>query len=263
VHQSLWRKEGTEMDFTSTQRLPGGILDRRFTIRGAGGRSVPGVVWTSERGSEHPPLILIGHGGSGSKDSEGNVEHRDYFTGRLGVATAAIDGPVHGERGGVTTTEDPRYTEMWRSPSVIDDMNADWTSTLDELLELGEFDTNAVGYFGLSMGTMFGLPYVASEPRIRAAVLGKCGLRGTSIDRSGIAARLATDARKIVCPVLYHVQWDDERFERDSALELFDMIGVGDKRLQSIPGPHGGVSAESTETMRLFLANRLLTARPD
>jgi len=251
------------MNFTSSQRLDSGIVERRFTIDGAGGRPVPSVLWTREEAPERPPLILIGHGGSGSKDSEGNLDHRDNFTGRLGIATVAIDGPVHGERGGVTSTDDPRYSEMWRRPSVIDDMIIDWTCTLDALLKLGEFNSTAVGYFGLSMGTMFGLPYVASEPRIIAAVLGKCGLVGTSIDRSGIAGRLAADAPRVVCPVLYHVQWDDERFERGSALELFDMIGSADKRLQSIPGLHGGSSFESTETMRMFLANRLLPARPD
>lgn len=246
------------MEITSTQRLESGIIERRFTTAGAGDRLVPGVLWTRADPSSRTPLILIGHGGGGSKDAAGNLDSRDYFTGRLGIATAAIDGPVHGDRGGVTTTEDPRYPEMWRSPSVVDDMNTDWARTLDALLALNEFDADAVGYIGLSMGTMFGLPYVASEPRIAAAVLGKCGVRGTSIDRSGIAGRLSADAPKVTCPVLYHVQWDDERFERESAFELYGLIGAADKRLQSIPGPHGGSTPEATETMRTFLAGRLL-----
>jgi hypothetical protein len=127
------------------------------------------------------------------------------------------------------------------------------------LLDLGEFDSERVGYFGLSMGTMFGLPFVAAEPRIVAAVLGKCGLRGSSIDRSQIAGRLATDAPRVLCPVVYHVQWDDERFERESAFELFGLIGSADKRLQSIPGLHADSTPEANETLRTFLANRLLT----
>jgi pimeloyl-ACP methyl ester carboxylesterase len=245
------------MEFTSTQQLDNGIVERRFTIPGAGGRPVPTVLWTRASTSGVSPLILMGHGGSGAKDGPGQLDSRDYFTGQLGIATASIDGPVHGERGGLTTTDDPRYREMWHTPGAIDDMNTDWARTLDALLALGQFDAQAVGYIGLSMGTMFGLPFVASEPRIRAAVLGKCGLRGTSIERSGIDRRLAADAPKVVCPVLYHVQWDDTQFLRESAFELYGLIGAADKRLQAIPGPHGGSSPEATDTMRTFLANRL------
>ena len=246
------------MESTSTQQLDSGILERRFTVAGAGGRPVPGVLWTQMDASAISPLLLIGQGGSQSKDTASIHDLRDHFTGPLGIATASIDGPVHGDRGGVTTPEDPRFLAMWRSPSVIDDMNTDWARTLDALLALGEFDARAVAYFGQSMGTMFGLPYVASEPRIMAAVLGRCGLRGKAIDVSGIAGRLAADAPKVVCPVLYHVQWDDELFDRESAFELYGLIGSPDKRLQSIPGPHVGSSSEATETMQTFLANRLL-----
>jgi pimeloyl-ACP methyl ester carboxylesterase len=248
------------MDIKASNRLESGILERRFTVAGAGGRPVPGVLWSNETSAGPTPLILLGHGGSGSKEAAGNLQNRDYFTGRHGVATAAIDGPVHGERGGVESILDPRYAEMWRTPGVMDDMSADWRCTLDALLGLGEFDPGAVGYFGLSMGTMFGLSYVASEPRIAAAVLGKCGLAGTSIDRSQIAARLAADAPRLACPVVFHVQWDDERFDRDSAFELYGLIGSADKRLQSIPGPHGGSTPEATETLRTFLISRLLAA---
>jgi hypothetical protein len=248
----------TNMEIVKSQLLETGMLERRFRVEGAGGRPVPGVLWTGVGASEPSPLILVGHGGGASKTAERVLEHRDYFTGCLGIAVAAIDGPVHGDRGGLTTTDDPRYREMWRSPTVIDDMSADWARALDALLALGDLNPLAVAYHGLSMGSMFGIPYVASDQRIVAAVLGKCGLRGSSIDRSGIAPRLAADAGKITCPILFHVQWDDERFDRDSALELFGLIGTPDKRLQSIPGPHAGASPESTETIRRFLANRLL-----
>ena len=246
------------MEITSTTTLDNGIIARRFTVAGAGGRAVPGVLWTRADASGPTPLILIGHGGGGSKDAPLILASRDDFTGQRGVATAAIDAVAHGERGGTQGGDDPTYVAMWRTPNVVDDMNTDWARTLDALLALGEFDAQAVGYLGLSMGTMFGLPYVASEPRIAAAALGLCGVRGASMDRSGIAGRLAADAPRVACPVLYHVQWDDERFERESAFELYGMIGSPDKRLQSTPGLHGGTSAEARDALRTFLANRLL-----
>jgi dienelactone hydrolase len=251
-----------QIEFAAARTLESGIIERPFTASGANGRPVPGVLWTRAGAPPATPLILIGHGGGGNKFADGNLANRDYYTGERGIATAAIDGPVHGDRGPVTDTAHPAYSEMWRVPTTIDDMNADWARTLDGLLALGEFDPSAIGYHGLSMGTMFGLPYVASESRLAAAVLGLCGLRGSSIVRSGIEGRLAADAPRVTLPLLYHVQWDDERFDRDSAFELYGMLGSTDKRLQSTPGLHGGTSPEATATLRLFLANRLLAPVP-
>lgn len=236
-------------------RLESGIEERAVTVdRGAG--AIPGLLWT-KAGAGRTPLVLLGHGGSGKKDAANNLAVRDYLTGDRGIATLAIDGPAHGDRGPVDDTSHPAYTEMWRSPRVIDEMNEDWRATLDAALALGEFNPGAVGYYGLSMGTMFGLPFVAAEPRIAVAVLGLCGTSGTSIDRSGIAARLASDAPKVTCPLMYHVQWDDERFERESAFALYGMLGPADKRLQSTPGLHGGVTIEARATLRSFLGDRM------
>ena len=250
------------IEFSATRAIENGLIERPFTAAGAGGRPVPGVLWTRQGAPASTPLILLGHGGGGNKFAPNNLASRDYYTGERGIATAAIDGPVHGDRGPVTDTSHPAYSEMWRIPTTIDDMNADWARTLDGLLALGEFDPDAVGYHGASMGTMFGLPYVAAEPRIAAAVLGLCGLRGSSIDRSGIEGRLAADAPRVTCPLMYHVQWDDERFDRDSAFELYGMLGATDKRLQSTPGLHAGASLEAQATLRLFLAERLLAPAP-
>ncbi|MBI4213595.1 MAG: alpha/beta hydrolase [Chloroflexi bacterium] len=244
------------MEILSTKRLSNGILERRFTVPGATG-PVPGALWTREGGSGPVPLILLGHGGGGSKDAPNNLDSRDYFTGERGIGTAAIDGPAHGDRGPVTAVSHPAYAEMWQRPTAHDDMNADWRATLGALLALGEFDPQGVGYYGLSMGTMFGLPYLAAEPRISVAVLGLCGLRGPAIVLSGIGGRLAVDAPRVTCPLMYHVQWDDERFDRDGALELYGMLGAADKRLQSTPGPHGGITAEARDALRAFIAGRL------
>ena len=34
----------------------------------------------------------------------------------------------------------------------------------------------------------------------------------------------------------HELQWDDERFERDGQLDLFDRLGTHDKRLHAYPG---------------------------
>jgi fermentation-respiration switch protein FrsA (DUF1100 family) len=107
------------------------------------------------------------------------------------------------------------------------------------------------GYWGLSMGTILGLPFVASEARVAVAVLGLMGLTGPTRER------FVVDAPAVRCPVLFLVQWNDELFPRDKALELFDAIGSSDKRLHAHPGLHGEVPAEEFEASGRFLASHL------
>ena len=128
---------------------------------------------------------------------------------------------------------------------------------LDALLASNVFDPARIGYWGLSMGTVLGLPFVAAEPRISAAVLGACGLTGSSAVRARFTERHRLDAPNVTCPVLFMVQWDDEIFDRDGALELFDLIGSTDKRLHAHPGRHGAFPREAAHATREFLAARL------
>ena len=255
------------MEITSSQQLEHGVLERRFTLAGTDGNTVPGVLWTRGDASGPTPLILIGHGGGGSKDAAGNLVRRDYFTGERGIATAAIDAPGHGERGPARSIVDAGWAELWQQPEqVLDEMTGDWHRTIADLLATGEFDEHAIGYYGVSMGSVFGIPFIASEPGIAAAVLGLCGVRRTPgvvaaalEDRR--SARIIAAAPAVLCPLIYHVQWDDELFDREGAFELYGLLGSPDKRLQSTPGPHGGMSDDARDTTFTFLANRLLASR--
>jgi dienelactone hydrolase len=134
---------------------------------------------------------------------------------------------------------------------MTDEAVADWVATLDGLLGLAELSSDAVGWWGVSMGTIIGLPFVAAEPRIRAAVLGLMGLTGPTQDRIG------KDAPKVKCPVLYMIQWDDELFDRQSSMDLFDAIGSEDKRMYAHPGRHGEIPTEAFRLSESFLAERL------
>ena len=98
-------------------------------------------------------------------------------------------------------------------------------ATLDALGQLDGIDATRIAYMGFSMGTRFGLPYVAAAgDRLRCAVLGKNGMRQTS-GMANMAPRFERDAPTIKLPLLYHVQWDDELFPRDGQFELFDRTG--------------------------------------
>jgi dienelactone hydrolase len=244
-------------------RVEDGVRHRSFEVEHSG-RTVPGALWTPAATSARAlakrlPLVLVGHGASGSR-------HQDYvrFLARTlvnehGIAAAAIDGPVHGGRradGG----RDGRlafldFAAAWSSDAGLTDrMVADWRRTLDELLLLEEI-SGPVGYWGLSMGTILGLPFVAAETRVSACVLGLMGATGPT------SARLREDAARITCPVLFLVQWSDELFGRAKAFELFDEIASADKTLHANPGGHGGVPNHEFVASALFLASHLSPRR--
>ncbi len=173
-----------------------------------------------------------------------------------GIAAVAIDGPVHGDRRADRDIETDQafhdFGLLWRDdPTMTDEMVADWRAVLDELQEPSRLGPGPVGWWGLSMGTIIGMPVVAAEPRILVAVLGLMGLTGPTKDR------LATDAAKVQCPVLFLVQWDDELFKRDRALDLFSALAPKDKQLHANPGGHVEVPPAEFRASVSYLADRI------
>ncbi|MHB8328994.1 MAG: dienelactone hydrolase family protein [Acidimicrobiales bacterium] len=232
-----------------------GVRERRFDIDRTG-RIVPGMLWTPEHGDGPRPLVLIGHGAAQTKNETYVVTLARTLVRHHGIAAAAIDGPVHGDRrnDGVAdpTTMFLEFGQAWGAdPAVTDDMVGDWRATLDSLGQLPEIGRGPVGYWGLSMGTILGLPLVAAEDRISVAVLGLMGTSGPTRDR------IVADAATLTCPVLFLVQWDDELFERDKAFALFDRLGTADKRLHANPGAHSAVPPEEFQATVHFLASHL------
>ncbi|MDA8040103.1 MAG: alpha/beta hydrolase [Actinomycetota bacterium] len=237
--------------------MAGGVRYRSFVVDGEQGE-VPGALWTTPGGSGLP-LVLIGHGASGSKQQDyvRALAHRLVLA--HGVAAAAIDGPVHGDRrpdkGVDGALQFLDFVKVWSSdPCLTDSMVSDWRHTLDQLAALDDI-AGPVGYWGLSMGTILGLPFVASEERVEAAVLGLMGIAGPT------AERIAADAPRVTCAVLFLVQWSDELFPRETAFRLFDALGSPDKRLHANPGSHGSVPHDEFQASAAFLARRLSACR--
>ena len=248
------------MDWRDPPAVSMGVWERPFYVT-HGDEKIPGILWMPEEPVGAVPLVLIGHGGKSEKRNVASLSIARRLVRRHGIAACAIDAIDHGERGPIVDTGDgpaqPEFVALWRRSDTFERMNADWTATLDALLATGRFDPDRIGYWGLSMGTMLGLPFVASEPRVSAAVLGACGLAGPGAIHGRFADRHRLDAPRVMCPVLFMVQWDDEIFDRDGALELFDAIGSRDKRMHVHPGNHGAFPLEAADATREFLAARL------
>jgi dienelactone hydrolase len=142
----------------------------------------------------------------------------------------------------------------------VDGMVEDWTATLDCISDLEFIDAGRVAYIGFSMGTRFGIPYVAAAgDKLRCAALGKNALE-TSVAASApshAGARFRKDAPNIKTPLLFHMQWDDELFSRESQSHLFDLIGSADKRLIAFPGPHALSCPESVDLWCAFIERHL------
>jgi dienelactone hydrolase len=236
----------------------GGVTERRFDLERESG-IVPGILWTPTEHERPLPLVLMGHGGSGHKRSDRQVMLGRRLAMVSQIASVTIDGPFHGDR--ITEKlERQQFQAMMAAmgvDKVTDGMVDDWQATLDALSQLETIDGDRIAYMGFSMGTRFGLPYVAAaSDRLCCAVLGKNGMRQASA-MANMAPRFAQDAPNIKLPVLFHMQWDDELFPRDGQCELFDLIGSPDKRLIAFPGPHGAAAPAAIQAWCDFATHHL------
>lgn len=218
------------------------------------GARVPTVFWSPDAPSRG--IVLASHGGSGHKLSQAVLAIAASCL-PLGLTVLAIDGPVQGERRSDGSL-DPgvarlAFREAWRAGVGRTGMAQEWQAALDALLALPGHAGLPIGYIGVSMGTAYGLPLLATEDRIQAAVL---GLWGTTYPAS---EHLAAHAQRVQCPVWFTQQWNDEFFDREGTFALFDAIGASDKRLVAYPGPHRELEGARLADAVSFIASRLLS----
>ncbi|HVF13762.1 MAG TPA: hypothetical protein VM942_04135 [Acidimicrobiales bacterium] len=242
------------MDWTGDSHSVDGVLERGFTLE-VEGRRIPGVLWTPPDARGARPLVLIGHGATAHKRYEYVLALARELVRAHAFAAVAIDGAGHGDRranpGDDNMTVFSDFLGEWSREGSTDEAVTDWRATLEAVRDLTEVGDGPVGYWGLSMGTIYGLPLAAAERRIQVAVFGLMGLVGPTRDR------LAADARDLTCPLLFIQQWDDSLIPRDSTFELFDALGSLDKRLHATPGEHSAVPAEEFVFSANFLARHL------
>jgi dienelactone hydrolase len=225
------------------------------------GEDVPAVLWLPERPAERRALVLLGHGGGGHKEAPFVTWIGRWLASGPNYAALAIDLPYHGDRTpadeiGMSVVE--RRSRMglqaWRARNseATSQAVADWQAAITAVQDLDQAVHASVGYVGLSMGTRFGVPLAAAEPRITAAVFGLFGHPAKDTESA-----FARAARQVTIPVLYLQQWDDEFFPRNDGLALFDMFATRDKTMHVNPGGHLGIPRAEMDSVKQFLLRRL------
>jgi dienelactone hydrolase len=242
------------MRFTS-QTSSEGVFEQYFLLG-----DIPGVLWTPAGADGTRPLIVMGHGGGQHKKASGIVDLARRFVAECGFAVVAVDAPSHGDR-----PEHKEFTRIateyevrldageGRAPliasfqALVDrEIVPEWQAVLYAVQKLSHVGAGPVGYWGLSLGCVIGVPFVAAEPRVRAAVL---GLGGGEVS--------AESAVRITVPVEFLVQWDDERVPRTQSLALFDAFASAEKTLHANIGKHGEIPAFEWDSSLRFYARHL------
>lgn len=217
--------------------------------------NIPVALWLPTEGSRPFPLVLVGHGGSGHKTSDLVLDTVEKLVDPLKIAVLAIDGPVHGARRGDSkdgVAARQEFRDLWSRGGEIDAMVEDWKAALDEVCGRPEIDPKRIAWYGISMGTAYGLPLVAADVRIRAAVL---GMWGTCRKPS---ERLEKDALNVQIPVLFQTKSEDEIFTMEGQSALFNLLKSSRKRIVSYPGGHTDPKGKQLEETIEFLQKYLM-----
>ncbi|MFF0712101.1 alpha/beta hydrolase [Streptomyces bauhiniae] len=236
-----------------------GIRERDFTVG-----DVPGVLWSPAPSTDPAPLVLMGHGGGADKRHRAMVGRARLLVTRYGFHAAVLDAPGHGDRPR-SAQDEQDVAELRRAqaagapeaPVVVpynvrlaEQAVPEYRAALDALQELPEIGTGgSVGYVGLGLGMAIGMPLVAAEPRITAAVFGM-----TWPDA------LFEAAKRITVPVEFALHWDSGRIPREASLALFDAFASAEKSLHAHAGEHVAWHLVEADSATRFFARHLSPA---
>ena len=235
------------------EEIANGIIERRFDLK-VEDEVVPGIHWLPENPKEKIPTILLGHGGTQHKRVVNILEMAQLYVTELGWAAVALDAPNHGER----MTEEQRAAQREARAAGATRPRAaagaglagaapkavkEWKALIDDLQTNPAWADGPFGYWGVSMGCAFGMPLLASEPRITAAVLGLAGVR----DETQLE-----NAKKITIPLMFLFQSEDQLMNIDSGLRLWKAFASEEKAFHMNPGGHTGIPKFERKAARDF-----------
>lgn len=182
-----WRKgvaSGEHLALSAVMAKSGFITDDEMAVRGGrrialhfreGGEDVPGILMLPLEPRPAPAALLL-HGYSSNKERMSDSAGKSLLA--LGVATLAIDLPLHGARvragsaAGISADEarNPiKLAQRWRAAV------KECTGALRHLAELSEVNSDRIAIIGYSMGAYIAVMLAADDPSIRALALAAGG----------------------------------------------------------------------------------------
>lgn len=215
---------------------PTGSDTTEFIIDRGEKSKVTGAIWLPNERDQADTLMLFGHGASGNRYQAPISHLANRFVKEARTPVLSIDGPVHGLRQ-VGPGGREAFAPVLRRKSCLDDMLEDWHLAIDVVRALDRIPQQRLAYFGLSMGSIFGIPLVASRADVTVATLGLVGTGEWYPHRDQTLAA----CKAIECPLLFLMQLEDEIFSRQGYLEIFDAFSSQDKRIHANPGLHAEI----------------------
>jgi dienelactone hydrolase len=130
---------------------------------------VPGIL-TIPRGLSRPPVALILHGLTGSKEAP-YVKGMSRLLVNAGFATISLDAQYHGDRS--RTDRDMRFHHFtsYTNRNAALQTGLDCMRALDYAASRDDLDAERIGFVGFSQGTIVGTPFCARDERVRAVAL--------------------------------------------------------------------------------------------
>jgi len=215
------------------------------------GDSIPASLWLPEDHHSRA-VVLLGHGLGVDRHHEYNLRTAALLTAE-GCSVLAPELPLHGERRPEEPADGDAVVSSWQAywaGGGVQALKEEWSDAQSYAID--RFPGMPIGYFGLSLGTQYGIPFLADNEEIEAAVLGLFGSRPRPQTRV-----MNEYASSVSCPVAFIKQADDEIHPSETADHLFGSLGSTTKNMIAGPGRHADVPQANMQLAVQFLMRHL------
>lgn len=210
---------------------------------------IPCSVWADT--NEPDFVVLMGHGLGVDRYHASVLKPTEILTREHQAAVVVPEIPLHGARDGSPGNQ-MHIVERWQKYWA----NGGAQQICAEFIRVTDYcrssfgSTVPVAYFGLSLGTQYGIVFLSEVQQIAAAVLGLFG----SYPRP--RTRVMNErAPRVTCPVYFIQKVDDEIHGSESTTHLFSTLGASEKVLDSTHGGHTEISDKCIRDACKFLTS--------